>query len=186
MPDRFVTLTMSSEPSGTPPLRPDGVKRQSTEQDQMVVFGEDLVHDQIASKTVLQGSPLFVLRERNVLEAGVAKPRRSGTLVIEPGPAPEKKPMMTVLGPGHVEMYDAAAEATTLQASWQTSLHHTKEKIDGREVDLLTFTEAAKFEDKKADYWLKGNVLKLWMDGQSPDKTPKPTERPTPKPTKKP
>ncbi len=34
--------------------------------------------------------------------------------------------------------------------------------------DLFVFTDAAKFEDKKSDYWLKGDVLKLWLESQEP------------------
>ena len=40
---------------------------------------------------------------------------------------------------------------------------HTKERINDRDIDLFTLTDAARFEDKRADYWLKGAILKLWL-----------------------
>ncbi len=39
----------------------------------------------------------------------------------------------------------------------------TKERFNDRDIDLFMLTDGAKFEDVKADYWLKGNVLKLWL-----------------------
>ena len=60
-------------------------------------------------------------------------------------------------------MFDAAAKANTTTATWQTSMVQTKERFNDRDLDLFTLTDAAKFEDMRADYWLKGNVLKLWL-----------------------
>src|SRR5205823_2368381 len=105
------------------------------------------------------------VRERNVLTAGTAA--QPGVLVLEPGPG--KKTVATVRGPGRVELFDAAANANTITATWQTSLTHTKETVNDREVDLLTFTGGAMFEDKQADYWLKGKVLKLWLQSAKAD-----------------
>ena len=128
----------------------------------MEAYGQDLTHDQTASRTVLTGAPLYVVRERNVLSAGA--PQRPATLTTEPGPLPDRKSQMTVRGAGRVELFDTASNSNTLTATWQTSLVQIKEVIGGREQDLFTFTDGAKFEDVKADYWLKGNVLKLWLE----------------------
>ena len=111
-----------------------------------------------------------MIQEKNLLTAG--GPKTPATLVIEPAPAllgqsavtPRDRPnQATVLGPGKFEMYDAAAKATTTTATWQKSMVHTKERINDRDIDLFTLTDAARFEDKRADYWLKGAILKLWL-----------------------
>jgi hypothetical protein len=139
-----------------------------SETDHLTATGQDLVHEQAAEKTTLTGAPLIVEQERNVLTAGAAK--NPAVLVIEPAPLPEgqtvrreKRNQATVLGPGRFAMYDAAAKAGTTAAAWQKSMVHTRERVNDRDVDVFTLNEAARFEDVKADYWLKGNVLKLWL-----------------------
>lgn len=138
----------------------------ASETEAMQAYGQDLVHDQTTKRTVLRGAPLYVFRDRNVLSAG--SPQRPATLITEPGPGPDHKQQMTVKGAGKIELFDAATNAHTTTAYWRTTLVHTKETIDGREQDLLVFTDDAKFEDVKADYWLKGKVLKLWLESRAP------------------
>ena len=132
-----------------------------SEAESTVAYGQDLTHEQGAGRTVLTGSPLTVVRERNVLVAG--EPQRAAALVSEPGPGPDRKAVTTVRGPGRIDLYDAATNATTFSASWQTALVQSKEIDQGREQDLFTFTEKAEFKDVRADYWLRGKVLKLWL-----------------------
>ncbi len=136
----------------------------ASENEASQAYGQDLVHEQGVNRTVLRGSPLYVVRDRNVLTAGT--PQQPATLITEPGPAPAHKTQITVRGPGRVELFDASSNGT-IAASWQTSLVQTKEVITGREQDLFVLTDAAKFEDLKADYWLKANVLKLWLESQA-------------------
>jgi hypothetical protein len=142
----------------------------SSDVDHLEAYGQDLVHEQAAEKTTLTGAPLYAVQQRNVLTAGGAK--NPAVLVIEPAPSPpgaspippnERRNQATVNGPGRFEMYDAVAKSNTTTATWQKSMVHRKERIDDREVDLFTLTDAARFEDTRADYWLKGNVLKLWL-----------------------
>ncbi len=133
----------------------------TSQRDDMQAYGHDLVHDRRTQKTILTGSPLYVLRDQNVLTAGHAQ--RSATLTTQPGPRPGDRMRVTVEGPGRVELFDKASNSNTVTAIWQTSLVQTKDVLDGSELDLFIFTDGAKFEDVKADYWLKGNVLKLWL-----------------------
>ena len=142
----------------------------SSDADHLEAYGQDLVHEQLQEKTTLTGAPLYAVQERNVLTAGGAK--SPAVLVIEPAPSPadahplpqrERRNQATVNGPGRFEMYDAVAKSNTTTATWQKSMVHTKERINDQDVDLFTLTDAARFEDTRADYWLKGNVLKLWL-----------------------
>jgi hypothetical protein len=133
-------------------------------------YGRDLVHEQGASRTVLTGSPLRVMRDRSELTAGAAQ--ASATLTTEPGPPvapapglpPVRKQQMTVRGAGKVELFDAATNAVGLVAAWRTSLVQSKELVNGREQDLFVLTDNARFDDLKADYWLKGDLLRVWME----------------------
>lgn len=134
----------------------------ASQDESMEAYGQDLVHEQAANKTTLTGAPLYVVRDRNVMSAGA--PQRPATLISEPGPPPARKAQVTVRGAGRVELFDAASNANTVTASWVTSLVQTREVVNGREQDLFTFTGGAKFEDVRADYWLKGDVLKLWLE----------------------
>ncbi|MBM3979464.1 MAG: hypothetical protein FJ304_04125 [Planctomycetes bacterium] len=135
----------------------------TSQDDATEAYGQDLSHEQATGRTALTGSPLYVVQSRNVLAAGA--PQRPATLSSEPGPGPDRKAVTTVRGPGRVERIDAATNAPTFTASWETSLVQSREVINGREQDLFTFTDRAAFEDVKADYWLKGDVLKLWLEG---------------------
>jgi hypothetical protein len=163
--------TAGAQPSGTPSIKkihawtytPGRFLTLASHDESVQAYGQDLVHDPNARRTVLTGAPLYVVRERNVLSAGA--PQRAATLTSEPGPAPATKPQVTVRGQGKVELYDAA-NGNTVTASWQKSLVQSKEVINGREQDLFVLTDNAKFEDPKADYWLKGDVLKLWLESQ--------------------
>jgi hypothetical protein len=134
-------------------------------------YGQDLVHERAAGRTVLVGAPLHVVRERNVLTAG--SPQVSATLTSEPvpGTGPERKSQIKVLGPGRIDLFDNAANAPGPTAVWLTSMVQTKETVNGRDQDLYTFTDRAMFEDKKADYWLKGNILKLWLEARPDPKS---------------
>jgi hypothetical protein len=129
-------------------------------------YGQDLVHDRSANRTDLRGAPLYVVRERNVLSAGLN--RHGATLVIKPGTGAERKSELTVLGPGQIDMFDTGANASGPTAYWLTSMVQSKELVNGRFQDLYTFTDQAMFEDKKSDFWMKGKVLKLWLEG-APD-----------------
>lgn len=134
----------------------------ASQDEAMQAYGQDLTHEQAAGRTVLTGSPLIVVRDRNVLSAG--QPQRAATLTSEPGPGPARRTTATVRGAGRVELYDAATDSTSVTATWQTSLVQQTETVNGREQDLFTFTDGAKFEDPRSDFWLKGNVLKLWLE----------------------
>ncbi|HUR55640.1 MAG TPA: hypothetical protein VMZ71_16000 [Gemmataceae bacterium] len=144
-------------------------------------YGQDLVHDPAANRTTLQGSPLYAVRERNVLTAGAAQ--KPAFLVMEPGP--DKTTTATVRGPGRIELYDSATGKNSMVATWATSLTHAKTTENKRELDLLTFTDDASFKDDSpaADYWLKGKVLKLWIEAaKRDDKKPRAKGEPAPQP----
>jgi hypothetical protein len=131
----------------------------SAEGEQLEAYGYDLVHEQDVNRTTLHGVPLYAVRERNVLTAG--NPQKAGALVMQTGP--DGRRIATVYGAGRIEMVDAQTGENTITASWQKTLSQMKETVGGVEMDLLVFDEAAMFEDKQADYWLKGDQLKLWL-----------------------
>jgi hypothetical protein len=131
----------------------------SAEGEELEAYGYDLVHEQDVNRTTLHGVPLYAVQKRNVLTAG--SPQKAGALVMQRGP--DGRSMATVYGAGRVEMVDPQTGENSITASWQTTLSQTKETVGGVELDLLTFTDGAMFEDKTADYWLKGKVLKLWL-----------------------
>ncbi|MDB5308699.1 MAG: hypothetical protein JWO38_2901 [Gemmataceae bacterium] len=153
----------------------------SSDDDRLEAFCQDLVRDQTVNQTTLsvpgKGDPLRAIRSNppradgkpaggNVLTAGEKQP---AVLILKPGDGPDKAVTATVEGPGRIDLLDEV-NANTTGASWQTRFTHVKERVDKRELDLLTFTDGAKFEDKKADFWLKGKVLKLWLEsGKKPD-----------------
>jgi hypothetical protein len=60
-------------------------------------------------------------------------------------------------------MYDAETNSYTTTVSWQRSMVQTKDRVNDQVLDLFTLTDGARFEDVKADYWLSGNVIKLWV-----------------------
>ncbi|VTR92579.1 Uncharacterized protein OS=Planctomyces brasiliensis (strain ATCC 49424 / DSM 5305 / JCM 21570 / NBRC 103401 / IFAM 1448) GN=Plabr_1377 PE=4 SV=1 [Gemmata massiliana] len=161
-PGRFVTVASQEE---TAPTTPSAAPTLSSTQ----AYGRDLVHEQAVSRTILKGEPVVVVRDNNTLKAG--SPQEPATLTIEPGPpiastagqSPVRKLQMTVLGAGEVALTDAANNNQSLSAHWKISLVQSKEVINGREQDRFDFTGDAKLEDLKADYWLKGNVIKLWF-----------------------
>ena len=67
-----------STPAGNPRFKklhawtytPGRILTVSSDSDQMVAHGQDLIHEQAADKTTLSGSPLIVTQEKNVLTAG--------------------------------------------------------------------------------------------------------------------
>jgi hypothetical protein len=177
--------TAANRPANAPPINrvhawtttPGRFLTASSQDEQTEAYGRDLVHDRAARRTDLTGAPLYVVRERNVLTAGSAQ--RAATLVTKPGPGkgPEAKSEMTVYGPGRIDLFDTAANTTGPTATWRTTMVQTKDLVNGGAQDLFTFTDDAKFEDVKADYWLKGKVLKLWLEPRADDgkpATPKP------------
>ena len=144
-----------------------------SEPDRLEAYGQSLLHDKETQTTTLYGAPIYAVRRNepradgkpaggNILNAGSKE--RPATLTLKPGPGPEKPTTAMVDGPGRFELFDAVANANTVQASWQTRMTTTKEFVSNRELDLFTFVDDAMFEDKRAEYWLKGKELKLWME----------------------
>ncbi|MBY0458760.1 MAG: hypothetical protein K2V38_15595, partial [Gemmataceae bacterium] len=147
----------------------------ASQEDASEAYGQDLTHDQAAARTTLVGAPLYVFQDRNALTAGT--PQAPATLVTEPGPPrpvrkgqpalPPKK-QLTVSGPGEIKLFDRETNAFTVTATWQTSLAQLSDRIGDREQDVFVFTDGARFADLKADYWLSGDVLKLWLEARAP------------------
>ena len=148
----------------------------TSEDERLEAYGQDLLFDQPAGRTTLIGAPLYVVLSNeprakvekaggSVLTAGTRL--KQALLTIEPGPPPEKRATLRVDGPGTFELVEAGAGGSWITATWQTSMAQVREYIGGRELDRLTFTDGAKFEDPKADYWLKGRELKLWLERAS-------------------
>ncbi|AWM37154.1 hypothetical protein GobsT_49120 [Gemmata obscuriglobus] len=170
--------TGAARPSNAPAIKqlhawtqvPNGYITLASDDNSVVAYGRDLVHQQAESRTRLSGTPLRVVQGRSELSAGT--PQEPATLIIEPGPPPQagpgqpavRKQQMTVRGAGKIEMRDPGTNAVTFSASWRTSLLQSRDLIDGREQDVFVLTDNAKFDDRKADYWLTGNVLKVWME----------------------
>lgn len=161
----------------------------SSEDERLEAYGQDLHFDQAAGRTILVGSPLYVIKSNeprangekaggNVLTAGTA--RKQAVLTLEPGPAPEKKMTARVDGPGKFEIVDAGANGSAVAATWLGSMTQTREFVAGRELDRLTFSDAARFDDPKADYWLKGKELKLWLANGNPTASAAESNRPLP------
>lgn len=150
----------------------------SSDADRLNAFGTELVHDQGKNRTVLKGSPVTAIRGNevradkkeageSVLTAGAAG--RPATLTMTTttttGPAGPKRATGSLIeGAGTMKLFDPNSGTQSVEAAWGRSMSHTREAAQGRELDLLTFTGAASFDDRKADFWLKGNVLKLWLD----------------------
>lgn len=145
----------------------------SSEPDKMEAWGQHLIHDRASNTTTFRGIPLLVERRNNpradgkpaggnLLTAGGKN--RPAVLTIKPGPGPDKSMAATIEGPGRLELFDPATNERTVQASWQTRLTQTKEFDRNREIDLFVFTDGAVFKDTKADYWLKGRELRLWLE----------------------
>jgi len=154
-PGRFVTLTSAL--------------------DRLEAYGQYLQHDKATETTSLRGLPLYAVRTNeprpdgknpgsNVLTAGTKE--QAAILTLKPGPGPERTTTATVEGPGRLELFDAAANANTIHAAWLTRMSVTREKdvVNRRELDLFTFIDGAKFEDERAEFWLKGKELRLWME----------------------
>ncbi|MBA4064019.1 MAG: hypothetical protein C0501_09965 [Isosphaera sp.] len=141
----------------------------SSDADQLEAHGQDLVRDEAEGRTTLTGAPLYAVQKKNVLTAGGAK--NPATLVYEPEPgsAPaDRRTRATVLGSGRAELLDPASGSNTVTAAWQTSLVQTRERANDRDLELYTLTDGASFADEKADFWLKGRVLKLWLARPAP------------------
>ena len=167
-PGRFLTLSTSE------------FDERGNEFAGMEAFGQDLVHEQAENRSTLVGSPLYLVRTNkprpgdrpgeskpggsHVLTAGAAQ--QPATLVLEPDDTPDRSLVATVRGKGRMDLFDPNTQANTLHATWETSLVLSKEFVQNRERDLLTFTDGAKFEDQKAGFWLKANLLKVWLEGK--------------------
>jgi hypothetical protein len=137
--------------------------------DQLEAHGQDLVRDEADARTRLTGAPLYAVQKKNVLSAG--GPKTPAVLVYEPEPGTtpaDRRTRATVLGPGKAELLDPASGANTVTAEWRTSLVQTRERVNDREVELYTLTDGAEFKDEKADFWLRGRVLKLWLARPAP------------------
>lgn len=90
---------------------------------------------------------------------------------------PQKSSVVSVLGPGRLELVDKGAEAGEKRsgiAQWGRWLKHEKEVQAGRTLDLLKFEESASFVDPLSGFSLKSNSIWLWVanDPKASDRKP--------------
>ena len=140
----------------------------SSDSDQLVAYGQDVIREQSTEMTQLTGYPLYAVQQKSVLTAGSQS--KPGILISEPVPGAKGGERRTkIQGMGRIEIYDPAAKANTLAAAWQKEMVQTKVPIQDRMLDFYTFTEKARIEDMQSDYWLNGNEIKLWMAPAPPE-----------------
>jgi hypothetical protein len=152
----------------------------SAEGDGLQAFGTALIHETDAARrltrSTLRGAPLVAVRQGNRLVTGAAAtptaPAATGQLVLETTEPPPKtkQPKATrieVLGPGKVDLFDAATKTSTMTASWRQSLHQSRDSVGGKDCDLLVFTGDGRFSDPKTGFDLKADTLKLWLESNA-------------------
>jgi hypothetical protein len=150
----------------------------SVEAEQLSAQGTRLQYETspTGSTTVLRGSPVNALRERNQIMGGEeGKPPVDIRIVATEPPAGSKEKRQStvaVVGPGRLELLDASANANTVQATWGTSLTQKKVVIGGKEQDLLVFDGGGTFADVKGGMSLAADRLMLWLgaDADAPAK----------------
>jgi hypothetical protein len=123
-------------------------------------FGNDLVYEARDQRTILRGDPEMVaLKDGNEIHAQ--------ELILTEGE--NKAREAQAQGPGYVGMLDRNADgqtARTLLARWKDRLTYHKEG----NLDCLTLTGDASFEDKEHDQQLRADRLKLWLEPTEPTK----------------
>jgi hypothetical protein len=157
--------------------------------DRLESYSQYLLHDKESATTTLRGIPLTVVRQNETRTDGkraggnkliAGNPQQPAVLTLKPapkrdrspknfeGPKPENGIDVSVDGPGRLELFDPGSEENTIHAVWQTRMTATREmKDERRELGLYTFIDGAMFEDKRTDYWLKGQTIRLWMEPKS-------------------
>jgi hypothetical protein len=149
---------------------PKGRVYLSVESEQLTAVGNELRYEAFPklrkTDTTLRGTPVIAVRERNKLEGGdEATPAEVFLSTIDPAPGSKdtKQTRIEVRGRGRMEIYDEAAKAATLHASWGRSLTHEKVKDGKGEKDLLKFDGGGTFLDTKGDMRLSAEQLWLWL-----------------------
>jgi hypothetical protein len=155
-----------------------------SEADQLQAQGTSLIHrtgltdpkdpKRKFTQTDMQGAPLVALRDRSKLVAGrgdepgqAAQPGLLTMVTPESQPGSKEPPQnrATVRGPGWIEVYDAESKAVTLRAVWGESLEQVKDRVGGKDLDLLVFNGGGRLDDPKGDFDLKADLMKLWLEG---------------------
>lgn len=164
----------------------------SVEADGMLAQGTELRYEVGGpgkpTQTVLKGSPVTAVRDRNRLQGGDPNTPTEVILVSAPvaGAKEQKRTAVEVRGPGRIQMYDETSKDTTLTASWGKSLTHEKELIGGRETDLLKFEGGGAFADTKGGFRLSSDRMWLWLAAggsvlaKAPAEVSKPAGQPLP------
>ncbi|MFO0850820.1 MAG: hypothetical protein U0871_20030 [Gemmataceae bacterium] len=150
--------------------------------------------DARTTTTILRGTPVLAQRQQNLLKGG--DPSTSVDIVLttldpppaKPGEKPgTKKTAIEVRGPGRMEVFDPAANATTLQAGWGRSLVQERDRVavmkDGKPVsveqDLLKFEGGGEFVDLKGNLKLTADRLWLWLEPGGEKRGDRPTAAPS-------
>jgi lipopolysaccharide export system protein LptA len=131
-------------------------------------FGNDLFYDARQQRTVLRGDPeMIALKEGNEIHAQELVLTETET----------KTRQAQANGPGYVGMLDRNAQgqmARTLTAHWKERLIYKKEG----NLDCLTLTGDASFEDKEHGQQLRAQRLKLWLEPAEPSASASATNAP--------
>ena len=142
----------------------------AVEGEQLLAQGTDLRYrvDAVTneSETIMKGSPVVAVRDRNRLQGGDAETAAEVFLTSRTAKVGKTERLQTdveVRGPGRIELYDAASNDNTLQATWGTSLVHKKEIVGGLEQSLLTFNGGGSFVDVRGGMRLTADRLQLWL-----------------------
>lgn len=142
-------------------------------------IGNDLTYFAKSRRSILKGNPEMVaLKDGNEIHA------RELWLTTEEKKDPNEPAATeaTALGPGRLGMLDRTREPgkqpmeRTLQARWQDQLIYKK---DGN-LDCLTLTGKASFDDQEHDQHLRAERLKVWLE---PSENKPDTKSPQPAPS---
>ena len=128
----------------------------TSDSEQLHAWGTELIYSKSRRESVLIGEPMVAVKEGHKIQARklvLNQIDRSPTVVnLEPAREASSQ------GPGTIWLFDRE-DQRTIEVTWNDKLLIEKE----RDLDRITLTGGATFQDRERDQFLSGNQIKLWM-----------------------
>src|SRR5262249_25911774 len=143
---------------------PAGQVTITSDTENLNAFGTALVYDAEARLTTLSGAPEMVaVKDGNKIHARELRLKTDDKSVRE----------VVAPGPGRIELLDREKGQRTQQARWHDLLVAVREG----DVDVLTLTGQAAFEDTQQGQKIEADRLKVWLEPSDKDEK-KPAAKP--------
>jgi hypothetical protein len=139
----------------------------TSEAEKLHARGHELIFNQLTHQSILRGAPMVAIKEGNKIQTSELVLHHADANAPPIGPD-QSIPQARAAGPGTAWLIDRENQSN-IEVRWSKGMTLDREK----DLDCLTLTGSAKFEDREKHQHLAGDRILVWL-GADPNGPAKP------------